>query len=122
MPLKFRTAAKKWFQSKKSLQQELSERRTAELAHRPKDAPLRVLDVREQMLKYGLEHLPSSFIPSHADLNAHQRRVEKEPEIALPWVELSSLSKGELGGPAITVLAAIQRLMVTAALTGAFGQ
>ncbi|KAJ9464341.1 hypothetical protein DIPPA_16000 [Diplonema papillatum] len=50
-------------------------RREDARAARPKDQPLRVLEVAQQLRRYGLDDLPTALKPSHADLNAFQHRL-----------------------------------------------
>ncbi|KAJ9447119.1 hypothetical protein DIPPA_08157 [Diplonema papillatum] len=129
VPVKFRSAAKKWFRCSEQREKERDARRDDQRAARAKDQPLSILDVADQVAVYGLVHLPKALTPSHTDLNSFQRRVEREPDVALPYVDISKdpytpatagwTSRGPV--PFVHTVCALHRFLVIASLTGAFG-
>ncbi|KAJ9436712.1 hypothetical protein DIPPA_28346 [Diplonema papillatum] len=89
VPVRFRTAAKKWGachadREKKEAAKEEDKRR----ARKPGEAR-EELAVRERMLRFGLASLPEVLVPPRATLNAYQAVVEANPELALPYVDVS---------------------------------
>ncbi|KAJ9445376.1 hypothetical protein DIPPA_31346 [Diplonema papillatum] len=130
LPPKFRSVAKKWFRCNEQREKDSDARRDDQRAARSKDQPLTVLDVAEQIAIHGLMHLPRELTPSHTELNAFQRKVEREPDVALPYVDIhkepyTPVTAGWITAshrPFVQTVCALQRYLVIAGLTGAFGR
>ncbi|KAJ9440962.1 hypothetical protein DIPPA_29540 [Diplonema papillatum] len=131
LPPIFRSAAKKWYRCHEQREKEEAVRREDARAARPKDQPLRVLEVAQQLRRYGLEDLPAALKPSHVDLNAFQHRLERQ-DVALPFVDVAKppFTPAEPGWvsserkvlTSIQLVCALQRLFVIAGMAGAFGE
>ncbi|KAJ9440470.1 hypothetical protein DIPPA_32511 [Diplonema papillatum] len=121
MSPRFRTAAKKWYRCSEERKEAQMARRDDERAARSKDLPAKVLDVDAQLALFGLGLLPRNLVPSHQELNSFQRKVERLQDLSMPWVDVESPPSAAKSCGFEHTARAVQRVMVTAALTGAFG-
>ncbi|KAJ9469930.1 hypothetical protein DIPPA_18066 [Diplonema papillatum] len=126
VPVRFRTAAKKWGACHADREKEAAKEEDKRRARKPGEAR-EELAVRELMLRFGLASLPE--VPPRATLNAYQAAVEANPELALPYVDVSRPPytprmpdwKVDGGLDAVQRVLTLQRFVVVASLAGCFG-
>ncbi|KAJ9436802.1 hypothetical protein DIPPA_13032 [Diplonema papillatum] len=121
MAPRFKTAAKKWYRCREERREAQMARRDDERAARSRDLPARVLDAETQLALFGLRLLPRCLVPTHLELNNFQRKVEKMQDLAMPWVEVETPPSATRSGGFEHTVRAVQKVLVAAALTGAFG-